>query len=344
MPQRIPSYALIGCLFLAAACTDSGSSGPPPIGSGGGQVGAGGAAGKGGASSGGGAGRSGGLAGSGSGASAGSVGASGSAAASGGSGGGAGASAGRGGGGAGAGGAGGSAGTLGASGEGGSDDGAGGVPNAGLTSFKLVVLGSSTAAGEGASSSSKGWVSLLASALSATVGAELDADNLAVGGYTTEELLPDSGSNGSIDEALEREPNLVIVALAGNNDLSSGVSTSAYMSRLEEIRDASVDAGVPVFFMSTAPKDVGTDDRETLRDWGLEMEARFSSCFVPGRASPYTSCFIDVFEPLANDSLGVESEYGAGDGIHLNDAGHAVIFEAAFEIVGPYVCSMTECG
>jgi lysophospholipase L1-like esterase len=218
------------------------------------------------------------------------------------------------------------------------------VPNAGLTSFKLVVLGSSTAAGEGASSSSNGWVSLLASALSATVSTDFDADNLAVGGYTTEQLVPDSGADGSIDDALEREPNLVIVALAGNNDLSAGISTSTYLSRLEAIRDAAVSAGVPVFFMSTAPKDVGSDDRETLRDWGLEMAERFSSCWVPERETPYSPCFIDIFEPLANDSLGVASEYGAGDGIHLNDAGHAVIFEAAFEIVEPYVCSMTDCG
>jgi lysophospholipase L1-like esterase len=241
-------------------------------------------------------------------------------------------------------GAGGASGSSGASGEGGSNDGAGGAPNAGLTSFKLVVLGSSTAAGEGASSSSKSWVSLLSSSLSARVSTEFDADNLAVGGYTTIELLPDSGDSGSIDEALEREPNLVIVALAGNNDLSSGTSTGTYLSRLEAIRDAAVDAGVPVFFMSTAPKDVGAVDRETLRDWGLEMEARFSSCWVPGRISPYSPCFIDIFAPLANDSLGVASEYGAGDGIHLNDAGHEVIFEATLEVVEPYVCLMTRCG
>jgi lysophospholipase L1-like esterase len=238
---------------------------------------------------------------------------------------------------------GGAAGSSGAGGESGSDDGAGGAPNAGLTSFKLVVLGSSTAAGEGASSSGQGWVSLLATSLGMTVTNEFDTDNLAVGGYTTVELMPDSGADGSIDDALDRDPNLVIVALAGNNDLSNGTSTSTYLSRLEQMRDVSVDAGVPIFFVSTAPKDVSTAERETLRDWGIEMKDRFASCWVPERSSAYSPCFIDIFDLLANDSLGVASEYGAGDGIHLNDAGHAVIFEAALEIVEPYVCSMTDC-
>jgi hypothetical protein len=39
----------------------------------------------------------------------------------------------------------------------------------------------------------------------------------------------------------------------------------------------------------------------------------------------------------------VASAYGAGDGIHLNDAGHARIFEAAEAIVKPYVCSRVAC-
>jgi lysophospholipase L1-like esterase len=206
-----------------------------------------------------------------------------------------------------------------------------------------VVIGSSTAAGEGASSSSQGWVSLLAASLGQTVTTSFDTDNIAVGGYTTIELLPDSGADGSIDDALDRKPNLVILSLAGSNDLSAGTSTSTFLSRLETIESHANDAGVPVFFVSTAPKDLSTDEKETLRDWTLEMKTRFSSCWVPGRSSEYSPCFIDVFEALANSSLGVASEYSAGDGIHLNDAGHEVIFDAAREIVEPYVCSMTAC-
>ena len=52
---------------------------------------------------------------------------------------------------------------------------------------------------------------------------------------------------------------------------------------------------------------------------------------------------IDVFDPLANAGLGVRSEFSAGDGIHLNDAGHAAIFELAEAVIEPYVCSVTAC-
>ena len=63
----------------------------------------------------------------------------------------------------------------------------------------------------------------------------------------------------------------------------------------------------------------------------------------PSAATAYGPCFIDIFAPLANASLGVASAYGAGDGIHLNDAGHARIFEVAEAIVKPYVCSRVAC-
>jgi lysophospholipase L1-like esterase len=225
----------------------------------------------------------------------------------------------------------------------GGEGGESGDGSGGLTAFRMVVIGSSTAAGEGASSSSRGWVSLLSTALDDVVTTEWSARNLAQGGYTTSELLPDSGANGNIDDALELEPNLVIVALAGSNDLSAGTSESTFLSRLTTLRDTARAAGVPVFFMSTAPKDLSASEREALRDWADAMEATFDSCWVPERTDEYSPCFIDVFTPLANSSLGINSAYGDGDGIHLNDAGHEVIFEAAREIVSAYVCSTTAC-
>jgi lysophospholipase L1-like esterase len=207
----------------------------------------------------------------------------------------------------------------------------------------MVVLGSSSAAGEGASSSSRGWVSLLSSSLEDVVATEWSSRNLAQGGYTTSELLPGSGSNGNIDDALELEPDLVVVALAGSNDLSAGTSESEFLARLTMLRETAQAAGVPVFFLSTAPKDLGTSEREALRDWGEAMAERFSACWAPGRDAEYSPCFVDVFAPLANSSLGIDSDYNAGDGIHLNDAGHQMIFEAARDVVTDYVCSMTEC-
>lgn len=241
--------------------------------------------------------------------------------------------------------------TPGAGGAGGSDGGVteagatdrGGMPEpGGLTSFTLAVIGSSTAAGEGASSSSRGWVSLLASELEERVVGDFVAKNLSVGGYSTSSLVPGSSSNGNIDDAIDEAPNLIIVALAGSNDLSNGVSTETFLSRLATIRDTAVEAGIPVFFVSTAPKDLSSDEQHALLDWTDQMRQEFGTCWTPP-ATSYSPCFIDIFEALANSSLGIADEYGSGDGIHLNDAGHLRIFEIADGIVQPYVCSVTEC-
>src|SRR6185503_11423820 len=103
-------------------------------------------------------------------------------------------------------------------------------------------------------------------ALEQIVATSFSSTNLAVGGYSTESLMPGSASEGNIDDAIELEPNLILVALAGSNDLSAGVSGETFMSRLTTIRDSAVAAGIPVFFLSTAPKDLSTDEREALRD------------------------------------------------------------------------------
>lgn len=220
--------------------------------------------------------------------------------------------------------------------------GAGGAPGATLTSFELVVIGSSTAAGEGASDESLGWVSLLASALDERVDIPFEVTNLAVSGYASAQLSPDSGSSGNIDDAIDEAPTLILVALAGSNDLGAGVSEETFLSRLRAIRETANDAGIPVFFLSTAPKDLSQSEREALRDWALAMGDALETCWAPGDGA-YSPCFIDVFEPLANDSLGIRGEFGAGDGIHLNDDGHVAVFEAAEPIVATYLCTVASC-
>jgi len=224
----------------------------------------------------------------------------------------------------------------------GATDAGGTSETGGLETFTLAVIGSSTAAGEGASSSSRGWVSLLANELDERVRGEFVARNLSVGGYATSNLMPGSDSNGNIDDAVDEAPNLVIVALAGSNDLSNGVSTETFFARLRAIRDSAAEAGVPVFFVSTAPKDLSNEEQQRLFEWTNQMREEFDTCWTPGVAR-HSPCLIDVFGALANSSLGIAEEYGSGDGIHLNDAGHQLIFEIAETIVRPYVCSVTAC-
>jgi len=211
-----------------------------------------------------------------------------------------------------------------------------------LESFTIAVIGSSTAEGAGASSG-QGWVSLLFSALDERVTVDFEGENLAIGGYTTSDLLPGSGQAGNVDDAIDTEPDLLLVALAGSNDLMNGVDEEAYIERLSEIRTAAEAAGIPAFFVGTTPKDLGDEERAALYDWGLAMAETFEPCAIPDAGTEYSPCFIDVFGRLANDSLGIDSDLGSGDGIHLNDEGHAAIFEVAESIVTPYVCRRVPC-
>jgi lysophospholipase L1-like esterase len=212
-----------------------------------------------------------------------------------------------------------------------------------LDEFRLAVLGSSTAAGEGASDGELGWVSLLDAALSERTGNGFMLNNLAVGGYTSEELKPGSGANGGIDDALDWGPHLVVIALAGSNDLSNGTSTDTLFERLNAMRDAATEAGAVTFFLTTAPKDLSDGERQALKDWAGGIEQEFGTCPVPGRNTEHSPCVIDVFTALANADDGVASEYSAGDGIHLNDTGHERLFDVALPIIEPYVCANLRC-
>jgi lysophospholipase L1-like esterase len=257
--------------------------------------------------------------------------------------------AGAGGGSGGSGGAGGAGGTGGAGGSsggtgatGGAGGSSGGTGGGGQTTepFVIAVLGSSTAQGEGASSLANSWVGLLEQTLSAE--ADVRVANLAVSGWATVHLLPGSGAPGNIEAALDEQPDLIVVALGGSNDIDIGASTATYLSDLTRVRDTARAAGIPMFFVGTLPKNMSDADRRLLADWNDQMGDRFATCWVPANTA-YTPCFIDVFDELASDDLTVKEEYQAADGFHNNDAGHRVIFQGAIEIIEPYVCTVTEC-
>ena len=214
---------------------------------------------------------------------------------------------------------------------------------AGLPSFHIAVIGSSTANGVGASSGDSAWASLLQSSLSGRATTPVTTSNLAVGGYTAKDLAPGSGMPGSIDDAIREKPDLILVALAGSNDLDGLITTELFVSQLVTLRETAKAAGIPTFFMGTLPKNFTPENRQLLIDFDRAMASEFGACWIPGATTPYAPCYIDVFESLADAAHGLAPEYDSGDGQHPNDAGHAVLFRAADAIVEPYVCSKTSC-
>jgi lysophospholipase L1-like esterase len=214
----------------------------------------------------------------------------------------------------------------------------------GLASFHLTVIGSSTAAGIGASRGDLAWSSLLDQALTDKVTTAFSSSNLAFGGYTAQDLLPGSGSPGSIDDAIAEKPDLIIIALAGSNDLGTpNIDAEVFVAELVSLREVARAAGIPTFFMGTLPKNFSEIERETLVDWDRAMASEFSLCWIPGTTKPYAPCYMDVFDSLSDTSLGLAPALDSGDGQHPNDAGHAVLFNRVAPIVTSYVCSKTTC-
>jgi len=208
------------------------------------------------------------------------------------------------------------------------------------TPFHMVVIGSSTAAGFGASRDGTAWADRLDETMADLAAFTLT--NLAVGGHTTADLLPASGVRGNVDDAIALGPQLLVVSLGGSNDLSGEMTTERFVAELAQVRDAAEAAGVPTFFMGTLPKNLTPWDRELLKAWDAAMATQFGTCWIPGDSGAHEQCFIGVFDVLADTTLGLAPEYDSGDG-HPNDAGHALLFEHSLRVIEPYVCATIEC-
>ena len=196
--------------------------------------------------------------------------------------------------------------------------------------FRVVVLGTSTAAGTGASSPAASWAGLLDAWLG-TVTVSHELINLAEGGLTTEPFRPDGVSplpdpNLNITRALELSPDLVILNFPSNN-VAAGIPIETTIAHYTEIKAAADERGVAFLLTTTQPRNFSTLARRTqLRDEAIAVRAVFGELVI------------DVYDELANmTNLRLKPNYDSGDGTHLNDAGHLYLFETARDKVSAYV-------
>jgi lysophospholipase L1-like esterase len=202
------------------------------------------------------------------------------------------------------------------------------------TSIKIVVLGSSTAAGTGASSYSKAWVGRLDSWLDSNIASHT-VTNLAMGGYSTKKIRPTG--NGSpdiarnINAALSYNPDLIIVNMP-SNDVAESISTANSLSNFREVIAKAREANVPVWITTTQPRNFPTqEDRDLLK---IQADS-IRKAFAPN--------VIDIYYELTDFSNGktIKASYAYGDGIHLNDAGHLFIFNEVKKKLEPFINSNT---
>ncbi|MCD9015472.1 GDSL-type esterase/lipase family protein [Parachryseolinea silvisoli] len=186
--------------------------------------------------------------------------------------------------------------------------------NLSLNRKNIVILGSSTAEGYGANPAGNSWANLLGKALQG-YEAGWNLINLAKFGYTTDSIVVTGNPQRNITKALSYNPLLVIINLP-SNDIAAGITPQEFMSRLTTLKQAAENAGARVLITTTQPRSsLSLPQRTVLQTLANTIKSTFGASAI------------DVFTPLVNTSdLTILSTYNV-DGIHVNNAGHGVIYQ-----------------
>jgi lysophospholipase L1-like esterase len=192
---------------------------------------------------------------------------------------------------------------------------------------KIVVLGSSTAAGAGPSSVEKAWVWLYSDYLKQK-DTRFEIVNLAVGGYTTYDILPTGTQiptgiyeaidiNRNITKAIDLNADGIIINMP-SNDANMGYPVNNQIANFHLIVDAAKQANIPVWICSVQPRDFGNNTN------ALNIQL----AMVNALPQEFPDMMIDFWNGLAN-SLGndILPQFDSGDGIHLNNAGHKILLQ-----------------
>jgi hypothetical protein len=99
-----------------------------------------------------------------------------------------------------------------------------------------------------------------------------------------------------------------------SNDAASNYSIFEQTDNFERIAAEAAKANVPMWVSTTQPRNMTEAKRQnliTMRDW------------IRGRFADHT---LDFWTGIAREDGTVDSLLNSGDGVHLNDDGHALLF------------------
>lgn len=207
---------------------------------------------------------------------------------------------------------------------------------------RIVVIGSSTAAGSGASTQDSAWVYRYKHALYRR-DTRYEVVNLAVGGYNTYKLIPTgtpipTGVNQTIDvnrnitAALALNPTAVIVNLP-SNDAANGYGVDQQMYNFNLMYQDAFAQGVEIFICTTQPRNFS--DPAKIQ---IQLDTRDSILTVYGNHA------LDFWTGTADANHFILPQYNSGDGVHLNDAGHKVLFDVVMDAGVDNVCAIDYVG
>jgi lysophospholipase L1-like esterase len=186
---------------------------------------------------------------------------------------------------------------------------------------KLVVLGSSTAAGGGPRDPSDAYVPRYRAYL-ARQFPDFELINLAVGGQTTYHVQPTGfvpppnrpapASGHNISRALALGPDAIVINLP-SNDTAADIPAAEQLDNLERVVKLANDAHVKLWLTSTQPRNFSAAQIRVQRQLRELILSRYSP-----RA-------LDFWTPFAAADGTIRADFDAGDGVHLNAAAHSVL-------------------
>ena len=193
---------------------------------------------------------------------------------------------------------------------------------------RIVILGSSTAQGIGASRPDSTWVGRVR----AYFGNTKQIINLAKGGYTSYQMrqsgatvvpqrpAPDTARN--ISKALTYQPDALILSMT-TNDVSAGFALADYFDNVDQVIALARAEGVQRVYVTTSLPRSSVDfaKRQILSQQRQQTLAR------------YGGMAIDLWVGFEGDSLKLNPKYDSGDKIHLNDAGHRILAQRFVEVL-----------
>ncbi len=192
-------------------------------------------------------------------------------------------------------------------------------------SFRIVVLGSSSAEGTGPKDYGNAWVNRYRAALQAE-DPSIEVLNIARGGYTTYHMLPTGtpekadrpkpDPRHNITRALALDPDALIIAFT-SNDRTYGFSNEEQMANFEAVRQLAEAQGVDVWFTTTTPRNLDAAARADQKAVADALKARY-----PDRV-------LDFWEGMDEPDGTIKPAYDSGDHVHFNDEAHRIWFERA---------------
>lgn len=200
------------------------------------------------------------------------------------------------------------------------------IENKGLV-YRIVILGSSTAAGVGPSDGNNAWATKYRNYLM-EMDTRYDIVNLAVGGYATYEILPTgtqipSGVNRSvkvernITKAIDLVPGGVIINMP-SNDAASGYPVADQLTNYNLISAVTTSEEVPLWVTTPQPRNFGNNT--TNLNIQTQMVTETNTMF-----GDFAIDFWTGFPVTGNN--GILPQYDSGDGIHYNDAAHQIFYD-----------------